>query len=440
MSETTTAVRLHGIDLARALAIIGMVYAHLGPVEMNTLWLQIGDALTTGFASATFAVLAGVSLSIMSRNPSPETTHRLLARGVILMAAGTLLELIQSSIYIVLVAIGIIFVVLHPVTHWRTRWIVLLFTLLVPLSAGLQVFSAWMGTSATVLSSPYPAVTWLTYGTLGILIHRTLVKSLLLQITFCILGIVVAAAGLLLRALLDDPQKMPQLLWIFISPEPHDGGIIDVLASCGAALTTITLCLVIARCFSKPLYPLRALGAMSLTFYVCHIITAGPILDAQHQSETTGVNPLQQPTVSTVAAVSDPMETHWSEYQDLVRSHNTYTEFSAEEAQFFERIYSHHQDNLKDTYAESPNHMPVFWTTLIVGLLFAPIWRLFFRRGPFEWAMHSLIERSVSSPVSKELADKAPKTSIAAGIDLQNGNQSKGGSHGRNTSPEGRLS
>ena len=54
------AFRFDGIDLARGLAIVGMVFAHLGPTGFDGG--VIADYTTTAFAgypSALFAVLAG---------------------------------------------------------------------------------------------------------------------------------------------------------------------------------------------------------------------------------------------------------------------------------------------------------------------------------------------------------------------------------------------
>ncbi|WJZ03346.1 heparan-alpha-glucosaminide N-acetyltransferase domain-containing protein [Corynebacterium freiburgense] len=411
MSESAAAsTRLHGIDLARALAIIGMVYAHVGPVETNTLLLKIGDALTTGYASATFAVLAGVSLSIISHTPSPTTTHRLLTRGILLMAIGTFLELIQSSIVVVLVAIGIIFVLLPPVARWKTRWVLLLFLLFLTLGPLAQTIALVLHTSVDILSVPYPAFAWLTYGTLGILIHRHVVHSLAWQCLLFIIGAGLATASVFARPHFTENITVPAPLWSYLNPEPHYGGLFDVLASCGAAAAAIACSLFITRITVRPLYPLRALGAMSLTFYVCHVLTAGPILDASNQADSAVPKPGAVTTMTATnnskpaIAPTDPMEIHWHEYQALVQSHDTYNEFSKPELEFYNRIFAEERENNKNFVAESPNHTPVFWITLISGIIFAPIWRFFFRRGPLEWAMHHIIERSVRPEKSKEIA------------------------------------
>jgi len=44
--------RITGIDAARAIAIIGMAYAHLGPIFFSSDIDTVASLLTTGFASA----------------------------------------------------------------------------------------------------------------------------------------------------------------------------------------------------------------------------------------------------------------------------------------------------------------------------------------------------------------------------------------------------
>ena len=54
-----SSTRIIGLDVARALAVIGMIAAHLAP-STGAVY-----ALTNGFPSAMFAILAGVSTALM---------------------------------------------------------------------------------------------------------------------------------------------------------------------------------------------------------------------------------------------------------------------------------------------------------------------------------------------------------------------------------------
>ena len=96
--------RITGIDVARAIAIIGMAYAHLGPIFVSSDIDTVASLLTTGFASALFAVLAGVSVSIMSQRgvekggvELAQSRQQLMLRGTILIGIGLVLSIAPSA-------------------------------------------------------------------------------------------------------------------------------------------------------------------------------------------------------------------------------------------------------------------------------------------------------------------------------------------------------
>ncbi len=68
----TTRARVVGIDLARALAIYGMVLinfnAPMGGEESGPVWLKVAIEAVEGRAAALFVILSGVGLSLLSRN------------------------------------------------------------------------------------------------------------------------------------------------------------------------------------------------------------------------------------------------------------------------------------------------------------------------------------------------------------------------------------
>jgi peptidoglycan/LPS O-acetylase OafA/YrhL len=59
--------RVRGIDVARALAVVGMVMVHIGPVRMEGSGL-VGAAyrLPHGRASILFVVVAGIGVSLLA--------------------------------------------------------------------------------------------------------------------------------------------------------------------------------------------------------------------------------------------------------------------------------------------------------------------------------------------------------------------------------------
>ena len=77
--------RIEGFDLARALAFLGMVFVNfrvvLATEEGSPRWLTWLDTRLDGRASATFVILAGVGLSLLSRR-ARETGDRAALAGV----------------------------------------------------------------------------------------------------------------------------------------------------------------------------------------------------------------------------------------------------------------------------------------------------------------------------------------------------------------------
>src|SRR5262245_47343399 len=103
--------RIAGFDLARALAILGMIVAHFAIImsgeAKEPAWLQALVDLLDGRAAALFVVLAGIGVSLMTRaargvatNSTADATEgsraaalasarrTLVRRGLFLLAAG----------------------------------------------------------------------------------------------------------------------------------------------------------------------------------------------------------------------------------------------------------------------------------------------------------------------------------------------------------------
>ena len=78
-SPDTRPSRLRGIDLARTVAIVGMVGAHLNVRYVDDPWGDLGWVVT-GRSSALFAVLAGLSIALVSGRSTPLTGEPLRAR------------------------------------------------------------------------------------------------------------------------------------------------------------------------------------------------------------------------------------------------------------------------------------------------------------------------------------------------------------------------
>ena len=366
--------RITGIDAARAIAIIGMAYAHLGPIFFSSDIDTVASLLTTGFASALFAVLAGVSVSIMSQRgiekggvELAQSRQQLMLRGTILIGIGLVLSIAQYNIAVVLSAVGALFLVLPLVARWSNRALWALLVGLLVLGPFVIVASDTFNTYVDIISGSYPLTAWFTYGVAGMLVHRYLIHSRMLQWISLVAGVVLAVIGVNARSWIsdqlpapEDPKMYDQLTtdptpaagvagggpggatnsnpdiqstwwYTYLGPEPHMGGLIDIATSITVSVAVIALCLLITALplGRTILYPLRAMGSMSLTVYVAHVLTAAMILTNDNNHA-------------------------WSSSE------------------------------------EPATHPLALGVTIVVAIVCAMIWKQFFRRGPLEWVMHVL--------------------------------------------------
>ena len=119
--------RLVGIDVARCLALLGMMATHMLPgyVGDEIPWPQ---QLAGGRASALFAVLAGVSIALMTgRQDPPRGRERaalstgLAMRALVIATLGLALGDLRSGVAVILTYYGLLFVLGLPFLGLRSR-------------------------------------------------------------------------------------------------------------------------------------------------------------------------------------------------------------------------------------------------------------------------------------------------------------------------------
>lgn len=123
LDETTSSpprsptARLIGLDVARGLAVLGMIAVHAGAGG----WPQ---QLAAGRAAALFAVLAGVSIALMSGGTRPHENLaaarvRIAVRAVLLFLLGLALSSLQVPAMVILAFYGVLFLVALPLLRLR---------------------------------------------------------------------------------------------------------------------------------------------------------------------------------------------------------------------------------------------------------------------------------------------------------------------------------
>ncbi|MDP9851599.1 heparan-alpha-glucosaminide N-acetyltransferase domain-containing protein [Corynebacterium lowii] len=379
MSFPSTRTRIDGFDLARALAIIGMMTAHLGP---DLPWV---NALSNGFPSALFAVLAGVSLSLMNSKADAtggaalaQARHRAMIRGVVLVGIGMILSTVQVAIAVVLGSIGAIYLVLGPCTRWRTCW---LMTAAVALPVLGIALSFYLTIGETVIESPllagaYPILNWLAYGLFGMVLYRAFSAGARAAVPVTVIGLLVGGVGVWQRHLTGELG--------------HGENPLDVVYSWGMSAGVIGLCLLVTRpqILTKALYPLRSLGIMALTVYVAHVLTAaiplGGYLDFQQSMKDDSAVYTDSPA-DLYAGVD------FEEYRNRVaRTHDWEEYMKVESTMLFE-------PGISDPGVQklpSGNELTAWWLGSIgFSLLACSLWRGWRPRGPLEEGLRRIAYR-----------------------------------------------
>ena len=128
--STGPAARVVGVDIARALALIGMMLVHVLPTtDPSTGEATALGLVATGRPSALFALLAGVGLALMTGGAQPHrdaervSRHRrsITVRALLVIVIGLLVASWESQVAIILVHYGVLFLLALPLLRWSAR-------------------------------------------------------------------------------------------------------------------------------------------------------------------------------------------------------------------------------------------------------------------------------------------------------------------------------
>lgn len=310
--------RLSGVDVARAVALFGMMAAHVGGIAEQLDWSDPASwsAVVNGRASTLFAVLAGVSVGLVSGRQHPpgppaitRIRGRLAVRAVVIVVIGIMLMGLGTSVYVILPTYGALFLLVLPALRWRRRTLLVAAGVcalvsapaaiaIVPLYAGADMFGVQLGLV-------YPVVTFLAFVLVGLAAARSGLEERGTQVALLASGAVVAATAYVVGSVtapvpVDAGDAFPGVPFVpegatlgqgfaqvFLSPRDHSGSIIDVVGSAGVAVAVIALCTLLVdgrgRTVERIATPLSAVGSMPLTIYALHlvVIAAAPALPQQ---------------------------------------------------------------------------------------------------------------------------------------------------------------
>lgn len=283
--------RLAGIDLARGLAVVGMLAAHLLVIEEfsatdPSTWVDV----VNGRSSILFATLAGVSIALVTGGRVPlrgaaraRASARIALRGAALWLLGLLLISTGVPVYVILPAYAILFMLSLPFLGLRPRTLFLLagaLALVMPwVLAVLNAVPLWATPAgeqlAAVIGWHYPFPVWIAFLLAGLAVGRCDLRSpwVVGAIAAVGAGLAVIAYGLDTFSPSIGEGEVASLVGAVWTSAAHSGGLLEVVGSGAFALAVIGVCLLACMTAVRWIVvPLRAVGAMPLTAYVAQLV------------------------------------------------------------------------------------------------------------------------------------------------------------------------
>lgn len=335
-SLTTKKRRIIGLDIARAVAIVGMTADHFGPAAWAP-WVS-------GWPSLLFAFLAGMSMILMTnsglaRGLDLSMIRRQVAiRGAFLVVVGVLLASAGPDMIIVLTTLGTAFILctallglsgrallsigvigmltLPQISFWLRQHLFHATGDEIAIVPRISHFGSFDGAGiaarALFLDGMYPVITWFPVIVVGMAVMKIGINGVKR------LGILVAGISsvvvsslftwvmvthydiqpMMLRYLGMDLRQLSEATGVSVVEAwrsyssgmgttttagdlllngAHTGSTPDLLLHTGISLVIVALCLWIGDLLGKWAYPLVALGSCAFTVYVGQALVSAAI-------------------------------------------------------------------------------------------------------------------------------------------------------------------
>lgn len=330
--------RLTGIDLARGIAIIGMIAVHSLVAYTEDGQPTLIYTLSAGHSSALFAMLAGVSIAILTGRAQLPRSRTSLGMVAALAVRALLIGLIGLAMgytdidyaVVILTYYAVMFVLAIPLAYLSSRALVVITivgALVVPLlsqllrpslpdnqdaqiSWGAVLHDPGQTMIRIMITGEFPVIIWMAYVSMGLVVGRLALHLARTAAYLAVTGTILAALSTVVSWMLLQPfggqaaieastvmtpgeDSVQDILafgadgttpsdswWWLATNAPHTGTTLDLLSTGGSALATLGLCLLIfhlpwprlGRAVRLLVAPLVAVGTMSLTVYVAHLV------------------------------------------------------------------------------------------------------------------------------------------------------------------------
>ncbi len=315
-----------GPDVVRAVALIGVVVMNYhgylllrgAPTEADTVATRLFDPfagpLSTRFA-ATFVLVAGVSVTLLTRSAAGDTAAmssmrwRLVRRGIVLYVAGIVLDTAWPGT--ILPFYGAMFAVAGLVVTWRSRWILAAGTAAALAAAGISWWryqqaldgqtNTWWDASGfstakgmlldVTVNGTHPLLPWLAFFCTGIVVGRLLRRPglgvALIAVGFTLFGVATLVADTVRGG--DTGSGLASEL---ASDNPFDRGLMYTTSALGSSLVAFAAISLLAEQFatSRAVDVLRSAGQMTLTLYVLHALVFNLVVDWLDWVRPTGLD------------------------------------------------------------------------------------------------------------------------------------------------------
>ena len=297
--------RIVGYDFARALAIFGMVIVNfkivMGAEKAGPHWLLDVFGLLDGRAAATFVVLAGAGISLMTRNARLDhdvaalatNRTRLLKRALFLFVVGLCYTPLWPAdilhFYGIYIAVGALVLAVSDRQLWGLAAAFVIGFVLMLFVFDYEAGWDWEALSYSGFWTPdgmirhlffngfHPVFPWTAFLLIGMWLGRKDLRDPALRkrilLTSLIVGALAEGLSWLLIEALSNGTADADVAALF-GTEPMPPMPLYLLAGAGTAIVVIAASIALTERFAEARWirPIVSTGRLALTLYVAHVV------------------------------------------------------------------------------------------------------------------------------------------------------------------------
>lgn len=310
-----------GLDVARGLAILGMIVVNVGPLPATSLLHRL-CLFPYGRASILFVTIAGLGMGYLLANRRHGLWPDLLWRVLLLFMLGLALQTLTDRVSLILQTYAVLFLLAPLLWRIPSRPLAALAACALVVGPGFIVYHdvvhPWHeglpGISlatppddmlySLTLSGPYPLASWTVPFIVGLLLARVDLRDVRTTWRMVTYGAVAAVGGAVVAyanyAVLSERADASPLR--LLTGVAHGQMPLWLISSVGGAVLVIGVCLRWQTRVARIRGLLADTGRFAFTAYVLHVIVLALIKPADGFTVGTGI--LVAAVLSTVVVAS----------------------------------------------------------------------------------------------------------------------------------------